>query len=203
MLASVARAAFLAVALIGAAAQCRASAGDLADFNAAAEQVESHNRVAIGYLRTGNVDLASIELDRLRDAWGDIAASALPANGRTFSPATRITLCCSPTSAMRLVTADMMLNSGHPEVARQALHAVRTDFYDLRRSAGVQVLADCIYDANTAMDALMVYNEPGLDWSTPTRRPASPARPRPTAMCSTVATRWRVKQCARIRNSAG
>jgi hypothetical protein len=46
-----------------------ASAGDLTDFNAAAEKVANHNRVAIGYLRTGNTDLASIELDRLRDAW--------------------------------------------------------------------------------------------------------------------------------------
>ena len=45
-------------------------ADDLADFNAAVEKAESHNRVAIGYLRTGNVDLAWIEIDRLRDAWG-------------------------------------------------------------------------------------------------------------------------------------
>ncbi|MGA9051067.1 MAG: hypothetical protein WB422_06695, partial [Pseudolabrys sp.] len=44
-------------------------ADDLTDFNAAVETVSAHNRVAIGYLRTGNVDLASLEMDRLRDAW--------------------------------------------------------------------------------------------------------------------------------------
>ncbi|MGB9214892.1 MAG: hypothetical protein WCC42_06515, partial [Pseudolabrys sp.] len=44
-------------------------ADDLTDFNAAVETVSAHNRVAIGYLRTGNVDLASLEIDRLRDAW--------------------------------------------------------------------------------------------------------------------------------------
>jgi len=41
-----------------------AMAGDLADFNAAVESAAAHNRVAIGYLRTGNIDLASLEIDR-------------------------------------------------------------------------------------------------------------------------------------------
>jgi hypothetical protein len=31
------------------------------------EAASAHNRVAIGYLRTGNADLASLEIDRLRD----------------------------------------------------------------------------------------------------------------------------------------
>jgi hypothetical protein len=34
--------------------------GDLTDFNAAVESAAAHNRVAIGYLRTGNTDLASL-----------------------------------------------------------------------------------------------------------------------------------------------
>ena len=29
----------------------------------------AHNRVAIGYLRTGNADLAGLEIERLREAW--------------------------------------------------------------------------------------------------------------------------------------
>ena len=52
----------------------RALAGELADFNAAVEAASSHNRVAIGYLRTGNTDLASLEIDRLRDAWRKLTA---------------------------------------------------------------------------------------------------------------------------------
>src|SRR5262245_64598842 len=62
---SVARVARLALLLICSVAR----ADDLADFNAAVESVSAHNRVAIGYLRTGNADLASLELDRLRDSW--------------------------------------------------------------------------------------------------------------------------------------
>jgi hypothetical protein len=67
---------------------------------------------------------------------------------------------------MRLITADMMLKSGRPDSARQSLEAIRGDLYDLRKSAGVTVLADCVRDANTAMDALMTYNDRALDWTT-------------------------------------
>ena len=59
------RAACLALALLAGTAK----ASDLTDFNALVEQAQSHNRVAIGYLRTGNLDLALLEIDRLRDAW--------------------------------------------------------------------------------------------------------------------------------------
>jgi hypothetical protein len=55
-------------------------------------------------------------------------------------------------------------------VARQALLAVRDDLYKLRKSAGIVVLADCIHDANTAMDALMVYNRRKVDWSSTAAR---------------------------------
>jgi hypothetical protein len=67
--------------------------------------------------------------------------------------------------AVRLITADMMLKTGHPDAARDSLEAIRGDLYGLRKSAGVAVLADCIRDANTAMDALMIYNDRALDWT--------------------------------------
>ncbi len=67
-------AAALWAGLAGAGLASQALAGDLADFNAAVEAASSHNRVAIGYLRTGNTDLASLEIDRLRDAWRKLTA---------------------------------------------------------------------------------------------------------------------------------
>jgi hypothetical protein len=67
--------------------------------------------------------------------------------------------------ATRLVTADMMLGSGRPEQAAESLQAVRDDFHTLRRSAGIEVLADCVREADSAMDGLMVYNTHDLDWS--------------------------------------
>ena len=58
---------FVAV-LVGGLSDSRA-AGDLAEFNAAVENVSAHNRVAIGYLRTENIDFAALEIDRMRNAW--------------------------------------------------------------------------------------------------------------------------------------
>jgi len=161
MLGSYARAAMLGLALWATAGA--ALADDLADFNAAIEAAEAHNRVAIGYLRTGNSDLASLELDRLRAAWAKVTAIKRPA---VFDGNALYVMTLTEVSG-RLVAADLMLNSGRPEQARQALTAISANLYTLRKSAGIVVLADCIRDSNTAMDALMVYNDRELDWSKP------------------------------------
>jgi len=148
--------------LVFALAAAPARADDLADFNAAIEQAAAHNRVAIGYLRTGNVDLASVELDRLRQAFEQVTARKRPA---VFD--SKLYVKTMTDIAMRLVTADMLLNMGKPDNARTSLIAVRDDLYDLRKSAHVEVLADCVRDAGDAMDALMVYNDRDLDFAKP------------------------------------
>jgi len=162
MLVSVARIAVLALALL--AGPRLAAAGDLADFNAAVEKAAGHNRVAIGYLRTGNTDLASLELDRLRDAWRALSArfAGKPPDAFEGNPLYGTTLV---NINARLVAADMMLKSGRAEAASQSLTAIRDDLYDLRKASGIVVLADCVRDANAVADALMVYNDTALDWS--------------------------------------
>ena len=156
---SVARVARLALLLICSVAR----ADDLADFNAAVESVSAHNRVAIGYLRTGNADLASLELDRLRDSWSRFSErfsgkrpAAFDGNGLYGKLFTAVDA--------RLVGADIMLKTGRFDAARDALNSVRGDLYDLRKASGVVVLADCVRDANATMDELMVYNDRALDW---------------------------------------
>jgi hypothetical protein len=160
MLPCLARAACLALALLAGPAM----AGDLADFNAAVEQAQSHNRVAIGYLRTGNVDLASLEIDRLREAWGALAQRFAGKRPDAFDGIARYGTLWTGVSA-RLVAADLMLKSGRPDAARQSLEAIRGDLYDLRKAAGIKVLADCVREGNAAMDALMVYDDRALDWT--------------------------------------
>jgi len=165
MLSYIVRAAGLALALLAGPAM----ADNLADFSAAVEQAESHNRVAIGYLRTGNFDLASLELDRLRESWAVVQQRFAGNRPEAFAHVERYGLLWTGVG-MRLITADMMLNSGRSDAARQSLEAIRGDLYDLRKAAGVQVLADCVRDANAAMDALMVYNDRALDWTKPETR---------------------------------
>jgi len=155
----VARVACLVLVLSGSMSR----ADDLADFNAAVESVSAHNRVAIGYLRTGNADLASLEIDRLRDSWSRFSErfsgkrpAAFDGNGLYGKLFTAVNA--------RLVGADIMLKTGRLDAARDALDSVRGDLYELRKASGVVVLADCVRDANAAMDALMIYNDRALDW---------------------------------------
>ncbi|MGN6571000.1 MAG: hypothetical protein ACTHLO_06270 [Pseudolabrys sp.] len=150
------RPAILGAALAGLAALAAptaARADDLADFNAAVEQAAAHNRVAIGYLRTGNVDLAGLEIDRLRQAFQQVTSRKRP---EVFDRALYVKAMTD--ISMRLITADMLLGSGRTDNARASLTAVRDDLYELRKSAHVEVLADCVRDAGTAMDALMAYD---------------------------------------------
>jgi hypothetical protein len=141
-----------------------ASAGELADFNASVEKAASHNRVVIGYLRTGNTDLASLELDRLQDAWRALAArfGGNPPDAFDGNPLFGATLV---NINARLVAADMMFKAGRADAASQSLNAIRGDLYALRKSSGIVVLADCVRDANAVADAIMVYDDNALDWS--------------------------------------
>jgi hypothetical protein len=94
-------------------------ADDLADFNAAVEAASAHNRVAIEYLRNGNADLAAMELDRMRAAWAKVGEHKRPA---VFAGDALYTIVMTDI-ATRLVTADLMLNMGRPENARNLCSA--------------------------------------------------------------------------------
>jgi hypothetical protein len=146
-----------------------AFADDLADFDVAAETVAAHNRVAIGYLRTGNTDLASLEIDRLRDAWDQFAARFAGKRPAAFDGNPLYATLWTTTSA-RFVAADMMAKAGRPEAVSESLNGLRADLYALRKASHVVVLADCVRDANTVMDAFMIYNDRALDWSKPETR---------------------------------
>jgi hypothetical protein len=143
-----------------------AGADELTDFHAAIEQAASHNRVAIAYLRTENVDLAALELDGLRQAWSAFATrfGKSPPAGLRDNPLFATTLVDVP---VRVVAASMMIDMGRPDLARDSLLAIRNELSTLRRTSHIEVLADCVLDANTAMDALIVYHDNPPDWAKP------------------------------------
>jgi len=160
MQAWLARLAFLALLVLAA----HARADDLADFNAAVEKATAHQRVAVGYLRTGNIDLAEREVGRMRAAWGAVTSLKRPA-ALANDPQLYTTTMVDVT--MRLVTATIMIESFRPEIARDSLNAIRAELYALRKANGIQVLADCIVDSNYAMQRLMTYDNAALDWNKP------------------------------------
>jgi len=158
------RSALLALILIAGVATAKAD--DLSDFNSDVERAAAHNRVADGYLRTGNTDLAALEFERLRESWAALTQRFSGKRPKVFKDGTLYATTLLKIST-RLVGADVMLQSGRMNAARDALDGMRRDLYDLRKSAGVVVLADCIRDANDVADAIMVYDDRNLIWDNP------------------------------------
>lgn len=143
-----------------------AMADDLADFNAAVERAAAHNRVALGYLRTQSIELAQVELDRMKDAWGTLTGRfgmnrpAAFKNERLYAE----TMVDVPT---RIVTALIMLDMGRPDIARNSLQAIRRSVSNLRRDAGIELLADCVLDYGAVMAVFVGYDDTPPDWNKP------------------------------------
>lgn len=141
------------------------AADRLDDFNATVETFSSHHRVALGYLRTGNFDLAAIELERMDGAWRAVVErfGADPPAAITDRVLYTTTLT---DMAMRIIGARIVLDFGRPDVASQTLGEMRGVLARLRRASGMTVLADCVLDANSAMDALSALKDTRIDVAT-------------------------------------
>ena len=166
---SIARATLFALAFVTSAAVNDVLADDLADFNAAVETASAHNRVAIGYLRTGNLDLALLEIDRLREAWGAFERRFAGKRPVAFDGNPHYATLWTGVNA-RFVGIDLMISMGKPDAVRKSLEDIRGDLYDFRKAAGIVVLADCVRDANVGMDALMVYDDRSHNLAMPQTR---------------------------------
>lgn len=150
------------------------AAEEVAAFNVAVERFAVHHRVALGYLRTGNNDLAMIEIERMQDAWRGVAA-----RGGKPPPALagqQIWITTLTDISMRIVAAHMMLGSGRPELARANLAEMRASLAKLRQAGGIAVLADAVLEANAAMDALFAYDRAPPDFSQAEARDALAAK---------------------------
>jgi hypothetical protein len=149
----------LALALLAAPAR----ADDLEDFNRAVEAAMSHHRVALGYLRTENFDLAVLELEAMREAWGKASALPRPA---IYRDSTRFTGTMLDVN-VRIVGVFLVLDMGRIDVARTSLNTIRHSLAAMRRASKAEVLADCILNANTAMDVLSAADGRPAEAATP------------------------------------
>ena len=141
-------------------------ADELTDFNAAIEAAASHNRVALGYLRTENVDLASLELEGMHSAWMEVVrlyGQNPPAAFRT-NPRYAGTL---HEVRFYVTTAIAMLSSGQFGAAREALETNRRLLHELRQASGIEVLADCVIETNAAMARFFAFEGAALNLAKP------------------------------------
>jgi hypothetical protein len=143
-----------------------ARADNLALFTGALDDVATHNRLAIEYLGDNKGALAIAEIDRMKQAWSVFAerfGGDRPDRLRD-SQLYATALVDVPT---RIVTAMIMVNFGRPDIAANSLQAIRQEFSAVRRTAGIDVLADRVLDANGAMDALAEFRRQPPDWDNP------------------------------------
>jgi hypothetical protein len=143
-----------------------ARADDLAPFNAAMEDVAAHNRVAIGYLRNENLDLALVELERMKDSWSAFAEKFSGNRPEPFRD-NKLYVNMLVDVPTRIVTALIMINFGRPQIATNSLEAIREEMSAVRRASGVEVLADCVLDSHAAMEAFSLYRDKVPDWNEP------------------------------------
>jgi hypothetical protein len=137
------------------------AADELDDFNAAVERFSAYHRVALHYLRTGNVDFAVIELDRMREAWGSVVDRFAGKRPAAITDVALYTLTLTDVST-RMIGARLVLDMGRADVAAGTLDDIRGVLARLRQASGIVVLADCVLAANMAMDALTTVRDADL-----------------------------------------
>lgn len=138
---------------------CAAQADPLADFNDAVERAAAHQRAAVAHLHARERDAAVTALVRLAAAWQDIATRFGNPRPAAFenNPHFGTLMVDIP---LRIVTARMMIDLGRAEPAISAIDSIRQALSQARRASHVEVLADCIVDANGAVDALASVSGP-------------------------------------------
>jgi hypothetical protein len=156
----------MAASVVLLAGSSTARADDLALFNAAMEDVAAHNRVAIGYLHNENVDLAAVEIERMKDSWGAFAERYSGNRPAPFRD-NKLYVTMLVDVPTRIVTALIMINFGRPDIARNSLEAIRDEISAVRRASGVEVLADCVLDSHSALETFSVYRDNVPAWGEP------------------------------------
>ena len=126
------------------------------EFHAALTEADRSYRSASFYLRTGNPGVAAMELQTLSEKWQSLS--------RTFNDHPPEIYVNDPAWAETLGQIGHRIDAalanavtGKIKAARGKLDPIRAALTNLRRRNGIFIFADCVEEANQAMDALYVY----------------------------------------------
>ena len=153
-----------------------AHADERAQYRAAFETASPHLRTAISYLRTGNADLASIEIEEFNNAWANAPADIDGFSSTESYP--KLIENVMQNGAKALAAAD----EGDLETAEKILARTRIDIHRLHDRGGWTFFADCILRANWAGEYLWIARKqrPDLE-SSPIRKKVNVAAAEYTA----------------------
>jgi hypothetical protein len=141
------------VALLVALSAGPARADDVADFNAMTEIFAQHGRAALSDLRRRDAARLAADLDEMRHVWADIDARFGKARPEPFRRDDEFQTLLVDV-AVRLVGTELVLSMGNATAVQRSLTGIRNALSSLRRHHGIEVLADCILDANDAFATL-------------------------------------------------
>lgn len=141
-----------------------ASAGELKAFNKQVASAYAPYRSAMFYLRTGNPDVAYLDLDAAVSAWQTVVErfGETPPDAFADDPGFSDTL----TSVQKaLESGRELLDENDQTAAAETLTLVRAELAALRSRNGVRVYSDCIDEMNAAMDRLWTYRHEPPDFA--------------------------------------
>lgn len=130
------------VLLLAMLATPAARAGDLAGFDTALEETTQHNRAALGHLRASDTMLAIIELGRLRESFGLLVERYGRALRDAHDDKAAVTTIMVDVP-LRIVTAQMMIDLGRPDIAANSLVAVCRSLGALHEPGDRNAAASC------------------------------------------------------------
>ena len=135
------------------------------ELRTAIDGFSAHRRVAMGYLRTDNPELAAIEIERLRDQWQRDLRSIPPdvANDRALAEA----LAATEQDILGSLAA---ANDGDLAAAQRLLVRAAQPLQTWRKANGIHLFSDCIAEASAAYERLDVHRTVPPDLANPRLR---------------------------------
>ena len=124
----------------------------------------AHRRVALAYLRTGNADLAAVEIERLIERW----KNSLPGLGPTERSFQR-SLADTEAAVENSLAA---LEKGNLDQARALLDRAAAPLKEWRDGVGIRLFSDCIAELSQAYARLDVHRVSAPDLGNPSVRDA-------------------------------
>jgi hypothetical protein len=136
-----------------------AAAQDRHGIRAMLEQFQVHRRIALGYLQTGNADLAVVELERLRGIAGTAAGATSPAGSEPALAAVLVEVRAGVGRSIEVA------EGGDLDHARALLIRSGEPLDIWRRNAGLTMFSDCIARVGGAYETLDIYRKDRPDLS--------------------------------------
>ena len=130
-----------------------ALAGELApQLRTAIDGFSAHRRVALGYLRTDNPELAAIEIEQMRDRWQEDMRNLPPdaMNDRALAAALVAT-------GQAILDALAEANRGELGASQRLLDHAAQPLQAWRSANGIRLFSDCIVEVGSAYGRLDVH----------------------------------------------